>query len=180
MQKNKKIWAIIVIAIALFSGLVYFILKDNVSDSDVTKPKGNLVTFNGADLNETTDGKVIWSVKAEKIEYDPKTKDVYLTNLTGTFNKDNTTLTVTAPRGRMTDNRKNMDMAGGVKGSSTDGASFETDTLHFDNTKKLLTSESAFTYTKDDMTITGDKLEGDMTMEVIKAIGNAKLVKEEK
>ena len=41
----------------------------------------------------------------------------------------------------------------------------------------MLTSKSAFTYNSKDVTLTGDKLEGNMSLKIIKAIGNAKLTK---
>jgi len=41
----------------------------------------------------------------------------------------------------------------------------------------MLTSKTAFTYDSKDITLTGDKLEGNMSLKQIKAIGHAKLTK---
>ncbi len=37
---------------------------------------GQLVNFQGADLQEEKDGKLVWALSAEKIEYDPRTKAI--------------------------------------------------------------------------------------------------------
>ena len=70
-----------------------------------------------------------------------------------------------------------LDIDGGVTATNTEGANFKTDALHFDNKTKMLTSKTAFTYDSKDITLTGDKLEGNMSLKQIKAIGHAKLTK---
>ncbi len=177
MKNNKKLWVLIALGLVLLVGLIFYLTRDT-GESNSLRPSGNLVTFNGADLHESKDGNTSWTLKAEKIEYDPKTKDLYFTKITGTFVKDGRTLTIVAPEGRMTNNRANLDLAGGVWATSTDGIEFSTTNLHFDNTRKVLTSNEPFTYKKEGTTLTGDKLETDMTMEVVQAIGHAKLTKE--
>jgi len=161
-------------------GIFYFMIRDTAELEENASKSQNLVSFDGADLKETENGILSWSVKADSIKYNPQTKDIFLENLTATFVKDGVEMIVKSPKGTMTNNRKQMDMTGGIKGTSSDGATFETESLHFDNVKKVLTSEKDFKYTKDGITLTGDKLEGNTTLQIIKAIGNAKLVKEEK
>ena len=124
------------------------------------------------------DGKLVWALSAEKIEYDPRTKAIVLTNLKGLFYQDDVTTTITAPHAVLTGDRNSLDIDQGVTATNTDGAEFKTDALHFDNKTKTLTSKSAFTYNGKDITLTGDKLEGNMSLKKIKAIGNAKLTKE--
>ena len=107
----------------------------------------------------------------------PRTKAIVLTNLKGLFYQDDVTTTITAPHAVLTGDRNSLDIDQGVTATNTDGAEFKTDALHFDNKTKTLTSKSAFTYNGKDITLTGDKLEGNMSLKKIKAIGNAKLTK---
>ena len=100
-----------------------------------------------------------------------------MTNLKGLFYQDDVTTTITAPHAVLTGDRNSLDIDQGVTATNTEGAEFKTEALHFDNKTKMLTSKSAFTYNSKDVTLTGDKLEGNMSLKIIKAIGNAKLTK---
>ena len=158
-------------------GLIVYIMKDSSDVGTTQNQNGQLVNFQGADLQEEKDGKLVWALSAEKIEYDPRTKAIVLTNLKGLFYQDDVTTTITAPHAVLTGDRNSLDIDQGVTATNTDGAEFKTDALHFDNKTKTLTSKSAFTYNGKDITLTGDKLEGNMSLKKIKAIGNAKLTK---
>lgn len=178
MLKNKKTIlgiAIVLAVVGLFAWI--FIISDTETPDDPTQPKGNLVTFEGSTITEEQDGKTAWSVSAEQIKVNPSTKEIYLTNMKGTFYDGNDTLVVTAPRGYMTGDHNKMQLAGGVK--ATNGADVEltTDSVSFDNKTKKLTSESPFTFSNSDAVVTGDQLEADAVLNKVMAKGHAKLVK---
>ena len=177
MKNNKKLIAIVAVIVLAMISLIVYIMKDSGDVSTTQNQNGQLVNFQGADLQEEKDGKLVWALSAEKIEYDPRTKAIVLTNLKGLFYQDDVTTTITAPHAVLTGDRNSLDIDQGVTATNTDGAEFKTDALHFDNKTKTLTSKSAFTYNSKDITLTGDKLEGNMSLKKIKAIGNAKLTK---
>ena len=177
MKNNKKLIAIVAAIVLALIGLIVYIMKDSGDVGTTQNQNGQLVNFQGADLQEEKDGKLVWALSAEKIEYDPRTKAIVLTNLKGLFYQDDVTTTITAPHAVLTGDRNSLDIDQGVTATNTDGAEFKTDVLHFDNKTKTLTSKSAFTYNGKDITLTGDKLEGNMSLKKIKAIGNAKLTK---
>ena len=174
MKNNKKLIAIVAAIVLALIGLIVYIMKDSNEVTTTQNPSGQLVNFQGADLQEEKDGKLVWALSAEKIEYDPRTKAIVLTNLKGLFYQDDVTTTITAPHAVLTGDRNSLDIDQGV---TAEGAEFKTEALHFDNKTKMLTSKSAFTYNSKDVTLTGDKLEGNMSLKIIKAIGNAKLTK---
>lgn len=177
MKNNKKLIAIVAAVVLVLVGLIVYIMKDSTESTSSQTQNGQLVNFQGADLQEEKDGKLVWALSAEKIEYDPRSKAIVLTNLKGLFYQDDVTTTIMAPHAVLTSDRNSLDIDQGVTATNTDGAEFKTDALHFDNKTKQLTSKSAFTYTSKDVTLTGDKLEGNMSLKQIKAIGNAKLTK---
>ena len=177
MKNNKKLIAIVAVIVLALIGLIVYIMKDSSDVGTTQNQNGQLVNFQGADLQEEKDGKLVWALSAEKIEYDPRTKAIVLTNLKGLFYQDDVTTTIIAPHAVLTGDRNSLDIDQGVTATNTDGAEFKTDALHFDNKPKTLTSKSAFTYNGKDITLTGDKLEGNMSLKKIKAIGNAKLTK---
>ena len=179
MKNNKKLIAIVAAIVLALIGLIVYIMKDSNEVTSNQNQSGQLVNFQGADLQEEKDGKLVWALSAEKIEYDPRTKAIVLTNLKGLFYQDDVTTTITAPHAVLTGDRNSLDIDQGVTATNTEGAEFKTEALHFDNKTKTLTSKTAFTYNSKDITLTGDKLEGNMSLKIIKAIGNAKLTKKQ-
>ena len=160
MKNNKKLIAIVAAIVLALIGLIVYIMKDSGDVGTTQNQNGQLVNFQGADLQEEKDGKLVWALSAEKIEYDPRTKAIVLTNLKGLFYQDDVTTTITAPHAVLTGDRNSLDIDQGVTATNTDGAEFKTDA-----------------YNGKDITLTGDKLEGNMSLKKIKAIGNAKLTK---
>ena len=73
MKNNKKLIAIVVAVVIALVGLIAFILHDS-GDSSKGANNGQLVNFQGAELQEEKDGKLVWALSAEKIEYDPRSK----------------------------------------------------------------------------------------------------------
>lgn len=178
MANKKRIW-LIILALVVVGVLAYFFMKPAATETQESKVDENLITFNGANLQESKDGKIIWSLKAEKILFDPKTKNIYLTNFTGTFNKDDVSMTVTAPEAKLTNQQKNLEMHGGVKATSTDGAEFTSPSFYYNTVTKKFTSKEPFTFKKGHDIITADEMEGDLVLEQVKAMGHAKLTQEE-
>lgn len=180
MKNNKKLIAIVAALVIAIGGFIAYLMSNSGEAEQQTKvPTGQLVNFSGADLREEKDGKLIWALSAEKIEYDPKTKDVVLTNMKGTFNQNDVVTQVTAPHGKMTGDRKSIDIDGGIQATNSEGATFTTEALHLDNVKKIWTSQGSFIYKGKDVTITGDKVSANMALQQLKVEGNAKLTKGE-
>lgn len=178
MTKSKTFWGLIVVFLLGVAGIVYMFVGPAPTPNPEGKAKNEgLVSFSGANLKEDKDGKNIWTLTAEKIMYNPDSKNIYMTNVKGEFHKDGTTLTVTAGKASVTDNQKKMTLESDIKAVTTDGAEFVTQILVFDNEKKQFNSDTPFTFKRDGRVITGDTLTGDMILQVINAKGHVKMVK---
>ena len=177
MKKNKKLIALIAAIVVAFAAVVWFILN-GASISDITSPSGRLINFSGADLREEKDGKIVWALTADTIEYDPKTKAITMKNLKGTFNQNDIVMQLTAPQAVMSSDHKQLDMTGGIEATTSEGVEFNIESLHFDNTTKELSSTSPFTYKGKGVTLTGDGLVANMSMQKVTVNGHAKLVKD--
>ena len=109
-ENNKKLIAIVAAIVLALIGLIVYIMKDSNEVTTTQNPSGQLVNFQGADLQEEKDGKLVWALSAEKIEYDPRTKAIVLTNLKGLFYQDDVTTTITAPHAVLTGDRNSLDI----------------------------------------------------------------------
>nr|WP_252894578.1 LPS export ABC transporter periplasmic protein LptC [Veillonella denticariosi] len=111
MKNNKKLIAIVVAVVFVLVGLIVYIMKDSGESTTTQTGAGQLVNFQGADLQEEKDGKLVWALSAEKIEYDPRTKAIVLTNLKGgQFYQNDVTTTITAPHAVLTGDRNSLDI----------------------------------------------------------------------
>ena len=122
MKNNKKLIAIVVAIVIALVGLIAFILHDSGDSSSKGANNGQLVNFQGAELQEEKDGKLVWALSAEKIEYDPRSKSIVLTNLKGLFYQDDVTTTITAPHAVLSGDHSSLDIDGGVTATNTEGA----------------------------------------------------------
>ncbi|MCF0154328.1 MAG: LPS export ABC transporter periplasmic protein LptC [Veillonella sp.] len=177
MKKNKKLVAIIVVAIAAL-GTLLWVMFGGETGLVTDTPSGRVINFSGADLREEQDGKLIWALTADTIEYDPQTKAINMKNLKGTFNQDDVVMQLTAPEAVMSSDHKQLDMTGGIHATTSEGVVFDTDALHFDNTKKELSTQVPFTFSGKDVVITGDSVTANMALQKVLVKGNAKLVKQ--
>ena len=175
MKNNKTVLAAIVGALVILVGLGYFLYGD--VEVATTGPTGNSISFNGTELKEERNGQLIWSVKAEKISLDQATKVITLENVTGTFHKEGTILTVKAPKGLVSKDHGQITLSGGIEATSSTGASLRTEGLEYTSKEQVFKSTSKFTYTDADTTLEGDALEGDMILQQVTAKGHAKLIR---
>ena len=74
-NKGKLIGAACVIA---FAALLYSLMEEPVAQPEVKTD--NLVEFEGSELVENKNGKLVWKLTADKIMIDPQTEIMYFTN----------------------------------------------------------------------------------------------------
>ena len=91
-------------------GLIVYIMKDSGDVGTTQNQNGQLVNFKEQIYKRKKDGKLVWALSAEKIEYDPRTKAIVLTNLKGLFYQDDVTTTITAPHAVLTGDRNSLDI----------------------------------------------------------------------
>ncbi len=177
MQKNKTFWGIIAFIIVAVIGIAFMF----VGEADVSPKKGpdQLVTFDGAELNEEENGKLVWRLTAEKILYNPTTKDIFLTNATGEFYKGDEKMIVKANEGTVTNKQEKIVLKGAVHATSTDGMEMKGEDLMYLPKKGTFQSDRPFWYKKDTTVITGDRIKGDSILQKIQAEGHVKLIKEQ-
>ena len=102
---------------------------------------------------------------------------ITLEQVTGTFHKDGSVLTVKAPHGIVSSDHGKISLTGGIEATSDTGAILRTDGLEYTSKEQKFTSTSKFIYTDSESSLEGDALEGDVVLQKVIAKGHAKLIR---
>lgn len=180
MKKSKSFYIVLIMIVVSIVGIGYMFLGPTTVDRDLVETVGKeqLLEFKGADLHESKDGKLIWKLKSNNIKYSPRTKDMYLTNVKAELYQNGTTILIDADKASVTENSNLITLIGHVEAKTKEGREFVGDDLIFNVKEQKLETKKSFRYKADGMTITGDKLTGDMVLNKIKAKGHVKIVEE--
>ena len=117
--KKNKTPLIVAIVIILFSIALYVSFKDHDEQNEQLSQKTDrLVEFNGSQLEEKKDGKLVWRLTAERIQVDPDTKILYITHPQAVIaDVDGKELTIDADKGTVDQTHKKMEINAPIKAS---------------------------------------------------------------
>lgn len=179
MQKNKIVWILGIVSIICLGLILHmFWAEPNTNSLVEKKAQQNLIDFDGVDLKEERDGKIIWLVKAKNIKYDPETKDIFLEKVEAQFNDGGTELMIKADKGSVTDLNRLINLEGSIYGKNTSGVEFKAKSLKYDAHNGNFSTDQEFYYKDGNNVLTADSLQGDMTLNKIVAKGHVRLLKE--
>lgn len=180
MKKTKSFYIVIALIVLSIGGLIYMFFGPTTVKRDLVEEVGQeqLIEFNGTDLHEEKNGKLIWKLKSNKIMYSPRTKDLFLTGVKGELYQNGTTVLIDADKASVTNQSNIITLIGHVEAKTQDGKEFIGDDLIFNVKDQKLKTEKSFKYKSGGMTITGDTLVSDMELVKIKAKGHVKIVEE--
>lgn len=162
MSKKTKglIAAASVLLIALIVWTVNSIPKPPSDNGD--GPVQRVVSFDGNTISEERNGKLIWKITADKIEMNIDNNTASLVGLKAVFNMDDgKTIDFSAPKAVFDQTTHNLKVEGGIKGSSSDGASFSCDSSEWiaDNSRLSLIGNVILERASDGVKATGERIE---------------------
>lgn len=180
LEKNKIAIAAVVI-VAAFAALLYWILKDQNTDQEQKPPTDNLVEFEGSHLEEKKDGKIMWSLTAEKIQIDPDTKIIYVTHpKLIVADVDNQEMTVTADNGVVDRTKRTMEVKPPIKAVTTDNSTLQTDgSVYYNMDTHLISGGKVLMQKSDGTELSGDSFETTPSLNNVTLAGHAKVTKGE-
>ncbi len=180
MNNRKKLLLYALIGVLFIGGLYYFFRPEPASPDAAapgTPPKPDIL-FEKTSLVEELDGKRLWELNAETISINAADKTAALTNVKGTFYRDDgSSVTMIAQKGIADTASKKVVLSGEVMAvSSSDGASFSAPQVRWAGELRWFFAEGGVKFIKDETVMTGEKLDSDVAMEQVKIYGNAKIV----
>ncbi len=176
--KNKNFLLYGVLIVAIVVGGLYYFFRDESLDETRQESVVTRMAFSGSQLTEDLDGKRIWELTARVMEVDPKTRLVYMTDLTGAvYRADGTKIDVTAKTAVADPKTRNIEMSGSITMLASDGASFSADKGRYVAKDRKIFASGSIRASKDDYVLTANELETDDKFDKITVKGNARIVK---
>ena len=178
LRGHPKVWLYgLLIAAMITGGLYYFLREESLDDTR----QENVVTrmaFSGTKMTEDQDGSRIWELTARVMEVDPKTRWVYMTDLTGVvFRTDGSRIDITAKNAVVDPQTRNIEMSGSINMKASDGPTFTADKGRYAAKDRKIFASGSIRATKDDYVLTANELETDDKFDTIVVKGNARIVK---
>lgn len=178
---NKRTALVYALAGLFLLGCLYYFFREETSAPEASRLQTTSkreISFEKTDLVEEKDGKRLWELSAEVAHVDETAKKIYLTNVKGTFYRDDgSSVTMIASKGVADTVSKEVFLEGEVSAvSASDGATFTAPQVRWAGELRWFFADGGVKLIKQGTVITGDKLESDVNMEKVKVRGNAKVV----
>lgn len=179
LKKNKKT-LIAVAAVIAFSVLLYIIMNPEKTEDPQVDPD-KLVQFDGSELEEKKDGKVVWKLTADKIMIDPDTQIIYFDNPKAlVYDEDGTETTITAPKGQMDRTKRMIEIQPQVNASSDKGDTLQTDgTVYYNMDTRKINGGKVVMHHHDKTDLEADAFETNSSLDQVVLTGHAKVTKGE-
>ena len=178
----KKYFLLALVPLAIAVGIIYLYvqpLNTIYRTIDTDNLAGNL-TFKDNVIEEMQNGRVVWRLKVEKIEYDNGKQKIYIKSISGEiFTPEGDKIEVAAPLGEIDMKTHDATISGGASASCVaKNAKMFAPTIKYFAGDQHAEAETGVMCQKDDITLTGAKVTTDAAMTLITVKGNAKIRKE--
>lgn len=177
-NKVKIIGAAVVIAFAV---LLYSLMDQPVAQPDDVKPD-NLVEFEGSELTENKDGKLVWRLTADKIMIDPQTEVMYFTNPKALLvdEEDGTEMTITSPNGVVDRKKRTIEIKPPVSASTNRNDTLQTEgSVYYNMDTHLIKGGKVVMNRHDNTSLRADAFETTTSMDKVTLTGHAQVTKGE-
>lgn len=178
MSINKNTAAVIAAALLLVGGGIYYFFRSvpEPPPAVVAEKPEDTIQYLGSALSETKDGKLIWELTADQIQAGVDKKNVMLQGLHAKIYKSDGqgNIQVTASQGQMDMTDRVVTLQGDIKAVSEKGAELVGNMIKWFMKEQRFVGEGGIHYQQKDVTISGDKLEVDQNLNVIRITGNAR------
>jgi len=166
----------------LFLGVVVWAVV-TVPDPPEAEPEQGgqrLMTYDNNTISEEKNGRKIWELTAEHTEVDIDTHNTVMTGITGHFYaEDGRQAELKAESGSYDDKTKNIKLTGGIEVETSDGARLTSKELEWLGKEEILAAIGDARVTKEDMLATGERIESGDAFNKIKITGKAHIEKGE-
>lgn len=177
MSTKAKLGIVLVVA-AVVAVVVWAVSTVPQAPPPSEAPASKTMSYDGNTIREEKDGRVIWELTADHIEIDTDTKNVTIEGVHGKFYAaDGRIAEVTADHGSYDATSRDVTLEGGIAITNSDGASLQSDQLKWTAAEQCLSALGNALAQKDDITISGDRIDSTDAFNKVKVSGHAHIAK---
>ncbi|HJE83794.1 LPS export ABC transporter periplasmic protein LptC [Megasphaera sp. ASD88] len=176
-NKGKLIGAACVIA---FAALLYSLMEEPVAQPEVKAD--NLVEFEGSELVENKNGKLVWKLTADKIMIDPQTEIMYFTNPKALLvdEEDGTEMTITSPNGVVDRKKHTIEIKPPVSAATNRNDTLQTEgSVYYNMNTHMVKGGKVVMNRHDNTSLRADAFETTTSMDKVTLTGHAQVTKGE-
>lgn len=174
----KKYKYIILALISMLLLMYWLIEGGDSSDKPLTSIKQPNTIINDAQLFENKDGKPVWEMKAKKIEIESDTNINKMTDVKGTFfREDGTKIDAESKGGVYDPASKEITLTGDVLVVYSEGWVLKSQKLNWNPSTNMITASDKASFDKGDVYAEGDKMETNKEATKIKITGNGTVIR---
>lgn len=178
--KDHKLTIIGIIVVVGFACMLYSFMNPTKTPDAPPNPE-KLIQFEGTELEEKKDGKLVWQLTADKIMVDPDTQIMYFTNPKALLiSEDGTELTITSPKGSADKKQQLIIIQPPVSASTNVGDTLQTDgTVYYNMGTHMVKGGHVVIQRHDQTTLKADAFETNTSLDNVSLTGHAQVTKGE-
>ena len=177
MGKNKSLLYILA-GLGIFVGVMAWLFLGESKPTEMPERKQANAVVKDSVLKEEHDGKLIWEMHIDEMEYDKAEDKNFLRGVKGKLvREDGSVINITSERGEVTMAKKDVILQGKVVAIVSTGGQLNAEEVSWLKAGKTVNAKGKVKITKDDMVATADKASTDTDLTQIKLEGNAEAQK---
>lgn len=142
----------------------------------------NLVEFEGSELVENKNGKLVWKLTADKIMIDPQTEIMYFTNPKALLvdEEDGTEMTITSPNGVVDRKKHTIEIKPPVSAATNRNDTLQTEgSVYYNMNTHMVKGGKVVMNRHDNTSLRADAFETTTSMDKVTLTGHAQVTKGE-
>lgn len=179
LKRNKITLAVIVIVAAFAVMLYVFMHPETTPDQEVSPDK--LVEFNGSEIEEKQNGKLVWRLTAEKIQIDPDTQLMYFTKPQALIiGEDGTQFIVTSDKGVVDRQKRTIEIKPPMKAYTDKNDTLQTDgSVYYNMDTRMIKGGKVEIHRHDHTHLKADAFETNSSLDKVTLTGHAQVTKDQ-
>lgn len=178
--KRNRVTLAVVIVIAIFAAMLYmFMHPETTPDQEPSQDK--LVEFQGSEVEEKQNGKLVWRLTADKIQIDPDTQIMYFTNPKALIvDEDGTQFIINSPKGTVDRQKRTIEIKPPVKAHTDKEDTLQTDgSVYYNMDTRMIKGGKVEIHRHDHTHLKADAFETNSSLDKVTLTGHAQVTKDQ-
>ena len=146
--------------------------------SDDAQSGARVMSYEDNTLREERDGRLVWTLTAQKMSVDIDTQNTTMQGIEGIFyDEDGRTLSLKADEGHMDSSTHDVILTGGISAETSDGITLRSNAIQWTAADRVLSADGDAVLTRDNLYARGDRIASTDEFRQFTIEGNAHIEK---